>query len=101
MTPGHGTQQGTVLATKERKRRSAEQQFTMSDDLLHITNELQHCFSMFAMAQLFFRQQTKRHNDQTAAGIRGQRRINAEEKPVCYGYEENAQANGCQHEDVI
>ena len=52
-----------------------------------------HCPSMFAMAQLFFRQQTKRHNDQTATGICRQRRIKAEKKPVCYGYEENAQSN--------
>jgi hypothetical protein len=51
----------------------------------------QQCTSMLAMAQLFFRQQTKRHDDQTTTGIRSQRRINAEEKPVCYGYEENAQ----------
>jgi hypothetical protein len=53
---------------------------------------------MFAMAQFFLRQQTKRHDDQTAAGIRSQRWVNAEQEPVCYGYEENAQPTTSQHE---
>jgi hypothetical protein len=56
---------------------------------------------MLAMAQFFFRQQTKRHNDQTATGVRSQRRINAEQEPVCYGYEENAQSARSQHKDAI
>ena len=50
---------------------------------------------MLAMTQLFFRQQAESHNDQTATGISSQRRVKAEEKPVCYGYEENAQAVVC------
>ena len=55
---------------------------------------------MLAMAQFFFRQQTKRHDDQTATGICSQRRINAKEKPVCYGYEEDAQSARSQHKNA-
>lgn len=46
---------------------------------------------MLAMAQLFFRQQAERHNDQAATSIGGKRRVKTEEEPVCYGYEEDAQ----------
>ena len=56
---------------------------------------------MFAMAQFFFRQQAERHNDQAATNIGGKRRVKAEEKPVCYGYEENAQSTRCQHKNTI
>jgi hypothetical protein len=56
------------------------------------------CISMLAMTQLFFRQQPERHNDQTATRICGKRRVKAEQKPVCYGYEKDAQSVVCQRE---
>ena len=51
---------------------------------------------MLPVAQLFFRQQSERHNYQTATGICGKRWIKTEQKPVCYGHEENAQPVVCQ-----
>ena len=44
------------------------------------------------MTQLFFGQQSEGYDDQAAAGISCQRRVEAEEQPVCNGDEEDAQS---------
>ena len=48
--------------------------------------------SVLPMTQLFFGQQSEGYDDQAATGISCQRRVEAEEQPVCNGDEEDAQS---------
>jgi hypothetical protein len=54
-----------------------------------------HCISMLAMAQLFLCQQAECHYDQATTSVCGEGRVEAEQKPICYGYEEDAQPVIC------
>jgi hypothetical protein len=53
---------------------------------------------MLPMGQLFFRQQYKCHHDHSTSRICRERWIKAEEQPVCYGHEEDAQSIDSQRE---